>query len=54
MVSQLKNELVPSIVQVSLNEIGLWIIVRVDNWTAEPAIIASNDFLLRRSDILER
>ena len=31
-----------SIVGVSMNEIALWISVRVDDWTAEKAIIASN------------
>ena len=31
-----------SFVQVSMNKIALWISIRVDDWTAERAIIASN------------
>ena len=35
-----------SIVQVSVNKIALWISVRVDDWTAETAIIANNDIMI--------
>ena len=36
------NIIVPSIVEVSMNKIVLWICVDVDDWTAERAIIVSN------------
>ena len=33
----------PSIVEVLMKKKPLWISVRADNWTAELAVIASND-----------
>ena len=33
-------------VQVPVNKIALWISVRVDDWTAERAIIATNDIMI--------
>ena len=38
----------PSIVEVLMNKIALWITVRANDWTAERAFIASNgqDFFL--------
>ena len=32
-----------SVVEMSMNKITLWILVGVDDWTAESAIIASNE-----------
>ena len=40
------SSIVLSIVQVSVNKIALWISVRVDDWTAETAIIANNDIMI--------
>ena len=45
MASQLGTSFVVSnIAEVSMKKITLWIGVRVDDWTAELATIASNDF----------
>ena len=41
---------VSSIFGVSMNKIALWISVRVDDWTAERAIIASNIFLIQKKN----
>ena len=35
-----------ALLEVSMDKIALWKNVRVDNWTAELAIIASDDWIL--------